>query len=78
VISHAQATAALHANGSRFRRELLQTWSVEPLSILLAPDGRVTAFVEAAPSERWVPYRPEEPKTLPHMPQLDWSHFPTP
>jgi hypothetical protein len=78
VISHTDAVAALDSDGSRFRRELLESWSVEPLSILLAPEGHVVAVVEPAATARWVPYRFDKPQTLPHLPQLDWSHFPAP
>jgi len=78
AISHAAAMAALDRNNGRFRRELLESWSVEPLSILLAPDGRIVAVVEPAPTARWSPYRWREPGTLPRMPQLDWSHFAAP
>lgn len=76
VISHSDALDALDRNGSRFRREMLQTWSVQPLSILLAPGGHVKAMVEPAGTEGWIPYRPADPRTLPRMPQLDWSQFP--
>jgi hypothetical protein len=76
VISHKQALEALDGDESRFRREMLQTWSVQPLSILLAPGGRVRAIVEPAETERWVPYHTTEPRKLPRMPQLDWSQFP--
>ena len=75
VIPHAEAMASLDPDGSRFRRELLESWSVEPLSILLAPGGRILAVVEPAAAARWVPYRFSEANTLPHLPQLDWSHF---
>src|SRR5947207_12903545 len=75
VISHAEAMATLDRDQSRFRRELLESWSVEPLSILLAPGGRVTAVVEPAERARWIPYRLQHPETLPRMPQLDWSQF---
>jgi hypothetical protein len=75
VVPHTEAMASLGGYGSRFRRELLQTWSVQPLSILLAPYGRVTAVVQPADTERWVPFRLREPKTFPRMPQLDWSGF---
>jgi hypothetical protein len=75
AISHAAAMAALDPSNIRFRREVLESWSVEPLSILLAPAGRVLAVVEPAPGARWVPYRLNDPGTLPRIPQLDWSHF---
>ncbi|HEX3429920.1 MAG TPA: hypothetical protein VHT03_03460 [Rhizomicrobium sp.] len=75
VISHSEALEALNRDGSRFRRELLQSWSVQPLSILLAPAGRVRAVVEPAETERWVPYDTRKPQMLPRAPELDWSHF---
>jgi hypothetical protein len=75
IIPHTLAMQRLDPQGSRFRRELLESWSVEPLAILLAPHGRVQAFVEGAPQERWVPYDPRKPSKLPAAPGLDWSHF---
>ena len=78
VISHAAAMSALDPDNSRFRRELLESWSVEPLGILLAPGGRVVAVVEPTRGARWVPYQWNKPQTLPCLPQLDWSHFAAP
>ncbi|HTT83241.1 MAG TPA: hypothetical protein VMF67_07155 [Rhizomicrobium sp.] len=75
VISHKSAMRFVDPQGYRFRRELLQSWSVEPLSLVLAPQGRVQAFIMAAPQARWVPYDPGKPSTLPHVPGLDWSGF---
>jgi hypothetical protein len=75
IVTHAVAMKHLDPDGARFRRELLEHWSVEPLSILLAPRGRVQAFVEASPRARWVPYDPYDPAALPHAPGLDWSVF---
>jgi hypothetical protein len=75
VISHAQAMARLDPRGTRFRRQLLEHWSVEPLSIQLAPRGQVQALVEPAPKARWVPYDPHNPSTLPQAQGLDWSQF---
>jgi hypothetical protein len=50
---------------------------VQPLSVLLAPGGRVIAVVQPAETERWVPFRLQAPQTFPRMPQLDWSGFRT-
>lgn len=75
VVSHAEAMKSLDPAGTRFRRELLESWSVEPLAILLAPHGRVRTFVEAAPDARWVPYDPAKPATWPKALGLDWSGF---
>ena len=74
-ISHADAIQALDSGGTRLRRELLESWSVEPLSVMLAPQGHVRAVVLAAPWARWAPYRLDEPATLPRTPELDWSRF---
>lgn len=75
AIPHARAMAALDPAGSRFRREMLEHWSVEPLSILLAPGGDVRAVVEPAPAQRWIPYRLTDLRNLPRGRGLDWSHF---
>ncbi|HLY06286.1 MAG TPA: hypothetical protein VKR31_11120 [Rhizomicrobium sp.] len=77
-ISHDRALTTLAWDRSPFRREMLQTWSVQPLSILLAPGGQVRAMVEPAKTEGWVPYHLTDPRTLPRVPQLDWSKFPFP
>jgi hypothetical protein len=74
-VPHSDAMATLDPERSRFRRELLESWSVEPLSVLLAPQGHVEAIVLAAPLARWVPYRLDDPATLPRSPSLDWSRF---
>jgi hypothetical protein len=77
AISHAEAMQALDPDGGRFRRELLESWSIEPLSIVLASNGRVTAVVEPAPNARWVPYRLDSAASRPQAPGLDWSGFST-
>jgi len=75
IVSHAEAMRRLDPDGARFRRELLEGWTVEPLSLLLAPGGRVRAIVEPSPKERWVPYDPSNPSSLPQVPGLDYSGF---
>jgi hypothetical protein len=75
VISHAEAMRQVDPEGARFRRELLEVWSIEPLSLFLAPQGHVRAFVVAAPKARWVPYDPRNPATLPQAPELDYRSF---
>jgi hypothetical protein len=75
AIPHAAAMAALDPAGSRFRRELLEHWSVEPLSILLAPGGHVQAVVEPVPRALWMPYGLDQSR-LPRGRGLDWSNFP--
>jgi len=75
AVPFAEAMRVIDPEAGRFRRELLQSWSVEPLSILLAPQGRVQAVVEPQPGRPWVPYRLDDPRTLPRAPELDWSEF---
>lgn len=75
TIPHARAMVALDPAGGRFRREMLEHWSVEPLSILLAPGGRVQAVVMPAPTARWIPYNLHQLETLPRGNALDWSQF---
>ncbi|HEY3777194.1 MAG TPA: hypothetical protein VGL35_03980 [Rhizomicrobium sp.] len=75
TIRHAAAMAALDSRGGRFRREMLEHWSAEPLSILLAPGGHVRAVVQPAPTARWIPYDPHDRAKLPRAPGLDWSRF---
>ncbi|HEY1615352.1 MAG TPA: hypothetical protein VGF97_16850 [Rhizomicrobium sp.] len=77
VVSFDESSRAINPSGSRFRRELLESWSVEPLSLVLAPHGQVQAWVEAAPFAPWVPYHADKPRSLPRAPGLDWSRFPT-
>lgn len=75
AIPHARAMADLDPAGTRFRRELLEHWSVEPLSVLLAPSGHVLAVVMPAPTARWIPYDLHHLETLPRGNGLDWSEF---
>lgn len=75
IVPHDRAMRVINPQGARFRRELLESWSVEPLALFLAPEGHVRAFVAAAPGARWVPYDPEKPSMLPRAPGLDWSGF---
>ena len=75
IVTHTDAMHTLDANGTPFRRELLESWSVEPLSIVLAPHGHVTTVFEPAPMARWTPYRLDDPAALPQAPGLDWSGF---
>jgi hypothetical protein len=75
VISLAESSRMLNPGGERFRGELLKSWSIEPLSIVFAPGGHVRAMLAPAPDARWVPYRLNDPATLPHAPELDWSGF---
>ncbi|HEY2446286.1 MAG TPA: hypothetical protein VGI20_11165 [Rhizomicrobium sp.] len=73
AILHSEAMHAIDPDGTRFRRELLESWSVEPLSIVLAHEGHVAAILLPASNARWIPYR--NPASLPRAPGLDWSGF---
>ncbi|MGH6889381.1 MAG: hypothetical protein ACREHF_09315 [Rhizomicrobium sp.] len=75
LIPHARAMAALDSAGGRFRREMLEHWSVEPLSILLCPAGHVRAVVMPAPTAKWVPYDFHHFERVPRGPELDWTQF---
>lgn len=75
AVSHGQALLALDPSGARFRRDLLDHWSIEPLSILLAPAGRVVSVIEPPPTARWIPFRLNASTRLPVSPLLDWSGF---
>jgi hypothetical protein len=43
------------------------TWysEIQALSLLLAPQGRVHALIDASPSERWKPFQLDAPERLP-------------
>jgi len=76
IIDWKAATNALDPNHTLFRRAFDRAWSIEPLSILLAPSGRIRAVVEARPDVPWRPYDLTNPKTLPLCARgLDWSRF---
>lgn len=75
VIPFSESSRLINPDRSRFRRDLLKSWSVEPLSIALAPKGHVQAVLEAGPDEQWVPYHFNMPATLPQAPSVDWSGF---
>jgi hypothetical protein len=76
VITFAESSQALNPTASRFRRELLQSWSVEPLGIVLALGGHVQSVFEPGPHEPWVPFHFDTPRSRPTAPGLDWSGFP--
>ena len=58
------------------RGALVREWNIQPLSIVLAPRGKVQAVVDAPPDVRWRPYRLDDPATLPLGARgLDWSRY---
>ncbi len=75
IIAFAESSRALNPGVTRFRRELLATWGIQPLSIVLAPGGHVRAVVQPDPKSRWYPYHLDGPGAFPEAPGLDWSHF---
>ena len=74
IISHATAMQRLDPAGARFRRELLENWSVRRCRC--CSRRRDTFGPLSKPGQRgWVPYDPAKPATLPDAPGLDYSGF---
>jgi hypothetical protein len=70
------AADTLDPRRETFRGAFVWAWSIEPLSIVLAPGGRVQALVRPRPDIEFEPYRPDNPATLPRcVPGLDWSRY---
>jgi hypothetical protein len=55
------------------------TWysEIQPLSLLLAPQGRVHALIDAPTSERWKPFQLDAPGSLPKSRFWDLASFAT-
>ena len=55
------------------------TWysEIQPLSLLLAPQGRVHALIDAPSSERWKPFQLDAPGSLPKSRFWDVASFAT-
>lgn len=55
------------------------TWysEIQPLSLLLAPQGRVHALIDAPTSERWKPFQLDTPASLPKSRFWDVASFAT-
>jgi hypothetical protein len=71
-----EAAAALDPRREPFRGAFVWAWSIQPLSVVLAPRGQVQAIVEPRPNVEYRPYRPDDPDTLPRcVPGLDWSRY---
>jgi hypothetical protein len=76
IIEWTRAADALNPNLTPFRRHLVWSWSVQPLSIVLAPQDQVRAIVDVRPGIRWQPYVSDDPATLPLCAKgLDWVPF---
>jgi hypothetical protein len=70
------AAAVLDPRHDMFRGAFVWAWSIEPLSIVLAPGGHVQSLVRPRPTVEYEPYRPDDPATLPRcVPGLDWSRY---
>lgn len=76
VIEWNVASETINPHHTFFRRHLLRAWSVEPLSMVLAPDDRVRAIVDTRPDVRWRAFAPRDPKSLPICSRgVDWSDY---
>lgn len=76
VVTWQSAADALDPRRDFFRHALVRAWSIQPLSIVLAPGGTVRSVIDVRPGSRWKPYQPEDPATLPRcVPGLDWSRY---
>ena len=76
IIAWRDASDHLDPNQEYFRGALIWHWSIEPLSIVLAPAGRVRAVIDARPEVRWKPFRPDDLTKLPLCARgLDWSRY---
>ena len=55
------------------------TWysEIQPLSLLLAPQGRVHALIDAPTSERWKPFQLDPPASLPKSRFWDAASYAT-
>lgn len=76
VIDWNTASEALNPHQTFFRRHLIRAWSVQPLSIVLAPHGHVLSLVDARPGIMWRAFDPLDPKRLPLCAKgFDWSQY---
>jgi hypothetical protein len=76
IIAADTASAILDPQHTYLRGALVAAWSIQPLSIVLAPEGRVRSIVDARPNIAWKPYRLDDPATLPLCTRgLDWSPY---
>ncbi len=75
-VDWATAARILNPRHDFLRGELVWGYAIQPLSIALAPGGRVQAAVDARPGVPWKPYRLEDRSTLPLRARgLDWSPY---
>lgn len=76
IIAWDTAAHSLNPDHAYLRGGLLHGWSLQTLSIVLAPGGMVAAAVDARPGTAWKPYRLNDPTSLPFcVPGLDWSLY---
>jgi hypothetical protein len=76
IIEWTSAADTLNPNLTPFRRHLVWSWSLQPLSIVLAAHNQVRAVVDARPGIMWKPYELHDPATLPLCAKgLDWAPF---
>ena len=76
IIPWDKASAMLDPRHTFFRRTLVGHWSIQSLSIVLAPEEDVRSAVDAQPGAGFKPYRLDDPGTLPVCAKgLNWSHY---
>jgi hypothetical protein len=76
IIDWKTASRTLNPHQTFFRRHLVRSWSLQPLSIVLAPHGQVLSVVDARPRIMWKPFQLDDPKSLPLCAKgLDWSRY---
>jgi hypothetical protein len=73
VIDWPTANRALNPHQTYFRTHFLRAWSLQPLSIVLAPDGKVGSIVQPI---SWAAFNSTDPSSLPLCARgLDWSTY---
>lgn len=76
IIDWQSASSVLDPDHTPFRRHLVRAWSIQPLSILLAPEGHVRSLVDVRRDISWRAYDPGDPANLPLCARgLDWSRY---
>ena len=76
IIPWQSAYGALNPHDTFFRWHFVYFWSVQPLSIVLAPDGKVRSAVDARPGIGWKAFQLDDPANLPLCALgFDWSAY---
>jgi len=70
------ADRELNQRGTVFRWHLIYVWTIQPLSMVLAPDGKVRSAVGARPGSAWKEFQLDDPASLPLCAVgFDWSAY---